>query len=142
VGPSRYDHPKVARTWGFSSIGLPLPRELEYLMGGGLWAAYTQNVLVSTVNLMVKPNGLLVLVSSTHYCAYTSSLSTRSSSSALQGSLILRKVSRLYAFSAYPDRTSLLSCATGVTTESQEVRPARSSRTRARPSQTSYAHSR
>ncbi len=58
------------------------------------------------------------------------------------GNLILRKVSRLYAFSAYPDRTSLPSGATGVTTGSQEVRPARSSRTRARPSQTSYAHRR
>jgi hypothetical protein len=32
---------------------------------------------------MVKPNGLLVLVSSTYYYAYTSSLSTWSSSTAL-----------------------------------------------------------
>ena len=62
---------------------------------------------------MVKPNGLLVPVSSTHCCAYTSGLSTSSSSTALQKvlkpweDLILRKVSRLYAFSAYPDRTSL-----------------------------------
>src|SRR6266498_3629229 len=38
------------------------------------------------------------------------------------GDLILRKVSRLYAFSAYPDRTSLPCYATGVTTGSQEVR--------------------
>ena len=33
-------------------------------------------LLIYRVNFMVKPNGLLVLVSSTHYCAYTSSLST------------------------------------------------------------------
>ena len=33
---------------------------------------------------MVKPNGLLVPVSSTHYYAYTSGLSTWSSSTALQ----------------------------------------------------------
>jgi len=31
---------------------------------------------VPVVNFMVKPNGLLVPVSSTHYCAYTSGLST------------------------------------------------------------------
>ena len=36
-----------------------------------------------TVNFMVKPNELLVTVSSTHYCAYTSVLSNWSSSSAL-----------------------------------------------------------
>src|SRR5688572_22741926 len=58
------------------------------------------------------------------------------------GDLISRQVSRLYAFSAYPDQTSLPSYATGVTTGSQEVCPARSSRTGARPSQISSAHHR
>ena len=58
------------------------------------------------------------------------------------GDLILRKVSRLYAFSAYPNRTSLPSYATGVTTGTQEVRPLRSSRTKSRPLQISYAHHR
>src|ERR1700741_4389756 len=86
---------------------------------------------------MVKPNGLLVTVSSTHYCAYTSVLSTWSSSTALLtlrlGDLISRKVSRLYAFSVYPDQTSLPSYATGVTTGSQEVCSSRSSRTRDNP---------
>ena len=99
-----------------------------------------------TVNFMVKPNGLLVTVSSTHYCAYTSVLSTWSSSTALLslrlGNLILGKVSRLYAFSAYPNRTSLPSYATGVTTGSQEVRSSRSSRTKDKPPQISCAHSR
>src|SRR5215471_9924174 len=95
---------------------------------------------------MVKPNGQLVTVSSTHYCAYTSVLSNWSSTSALHsfrlGDLILGKVSRLYAFSVYPDRTPLPSGAPGGTTGSQEVRPPRSSRTKGRPPQISYAHHR
>ena len=95
---------------------------------------------------MVKPNGLLVAVSPTHCCAYTSALSTWSSSTALPsfrlGNLISRKVSRLYAFSAYPDQTSLPSYATGVTTGSQEVCSSRSSRTKDKPLQISYAHHR
>src|SRR6266545_4875616 len=101
-----------------------------------------------TVEFMVKPNEQLVTVSSTHYCAYTSVLSNWSSSSALVscitslGDLILGKVSRLYAFSVYPDRTSLPSGAAGATTGSQEVRPPRSSRTKGRPPQISYAHHR
>jgi len=100
------------------------------------------------INFMVKPNGLLVTVSSTGYPAYTSVLSNWSSSSALStlftglGDLILGKASRLYAFSAYPDRTSLPSRAAGATTGSQEVRPLRSSRTKSRTPQISCAHHR
>src|SRR4030088_2699557 len=95
--------------------------------------------------LAIKPIERLVPVSSTHYCAYTPGLSTWSSSTALirelpLGDLILGKVSRLYAFSAYPDRTSLPSYATGVTTGSQEVGSSRSSRTKDKPSQISCAH--
>ena len=93
-------------------------------------------------NFMVKPNGRLVTVSFTHYCASTSVLSTWSSSTALQGDLILGKVSRLYAFSAYPDRISLPSDAPGGTTGSQEIRSPRSSRTKGKPPQISYAHHR
>src|ERR1039458_9730597 len=95
---------------------------------------------------MVKPNGQLVTVSSTCCHAYTSVLSNRSSSCALHslrlGDLILGKVSRLYAFSVYPDRTSLPSDAAGATTGSQEVRPPPSSRTKGRPLQIPYAHHR
>ncbi len=58
------------------------------------------------------------------------------------GDLILGKVSRLYAFSVYPDRISLPSCATGVTTGTQEIRSPRSSRTKGKPPQISYAHHR
>ena len=94
------------------------------------------------VNSMVKPNGRLVLVSYAHHCASTSSLSTRSSSWALQGDLILGRASRLYAFSGYHNRTSLPSRALGRTTGTQEVRPSRSSRTKDSPPQISYAHSR
>ena len=94
------------------------------------------------VNSMDKPNGRLVLVSCTHHCASTSSLSTRSSSWALQGDLILGRASRLYAFSGYHNRTSLPSRALGRTTGTQEVRSSRSSRTKDNPPQISYAHSR
>ena len=55
------------------------------------------------------------------------------------GNLILRGASRLDAFSVYPFRTWLLSCATGVTTDSPSVRPSRSSRTRDSSSQISCA---
>ena len=48
---------------------------------------------------------LLVPVSYTPCGASTPGLSTRWSSSALKGVLVLRKVSRLDAFSGYPDRT-------------------------------------
>src|ERR1700704_3796495 len=86
------------------------------------------------VNYMEKPNGRLVLVSYMHYCTSTSSLSTRWSSWALHfpfglGDLILRRASRLYAFSGYHNRTSLPSRAIGMTAGTQEVRPSRSSRT-------------
>src|SRR5678815_5445682 len=78
------------------------------------------------VNFMVKPNGRLVRVSFTHYCAFTSRLSTRWSSWALLipyglGDLILRSASRLYAFSGYHNRTSLPSYAVGTTAGTQEV---------------------
>jgi len=96
---------------------------------------------------MDKPNGRLVLVSYTHCCASTSSLSTWWSSRALHfpfglGDLILERASRLYAFSGYHNRTSLPSRAIGMTTGTQEVRPSRSSRTKDSPLQISYAHSR
>src|SRR6185437_5824246 len=99
-------------------------------------------ILLRGVNSMDKPNGRLVLVSYTHHCASTSSLSTRWSSWALQGDLILGRASRLYAFSGYHNRTSLPSRALGRTTGTQEVRPSRSSRTKDSPPQISYAHSR
>ena len=105
-----------------------------------------ENTAVFTINFMVKPNEQLVTVSSTCCHASTSVLSNRLSSCALVifrlGDLILGKVSRLYAFSVYPNRTSLPSYATGVTTGSQEVRSSRSSRTKDKPPQISYAHHR
>jgi hypothetical protein len=58
----------------------------------------------------IKPHGQLVRLSLTHYCASTWRLSTLWSSTNLQGtyvpgSLILRQVSRLDAFSGYLFRT-------------------------------------
>jgi len=96
---------------------------------------------------MVKAHGLLVLVSWTHYCAYTSSLSTWWSTTDLQrdyslGDLILGWASRLDAFSGYPHQTQLPSIATGVTTGTLEVCLSRSSRTKDSPPQVSCAYSR
>ena len=64
------------------------------------------------------------------------------SSDLTMGDLFLRQASRLDAFSGYPFRTWLPSAAPGGTTGTLVVRPSRSSRTRDRPSQISYAHSR
>ena len=55
--------------------------------------------------------------------------------------LISKQVSHLDAFSGYLFRTWLLSDAPGGTTDTPEVRPPRSSRTRGSPSQFSFAHS-
>jgi len=74
--------------------------------------------------------GLLVQLGSTLHSAYTYCLSTSSSRRVLIRRLILRLVSRLYAFSVYPCRTSLPGSALGRTAGSQEVRASRSSRTR------------
>ena len=54
-----------------------------------------------------------------------------------QGNLILRRVSRLDAFSVYPFRTPLPSATSGEIAGIQEVRPARSSRTMASSPQVS-----
>jgi hypothetical protein len=58
------------------------------------------------------------------------------------GDHILRRASRLDAFSVYHFQTSLPSRATGVTAGTQEVCSSRSSRTKDNPSQISYAHTR
>jgi len=57
------------------------------------------------------------------------------------GGLILRSVSRLDAFSGSLLRRLLLGCGFGNPTDTQALRPSRSSRTRDRSSQTPSAHS-
>ena len=96
---------------------------------------------------MTKPHGRLVPVSLARCRAYTPGLLTSWSLTDLEGAcapgdLVLRWVSRLDAFSGYPIRPWLPSDATGVTTGAPEGRPSRSSRTKDRSSQVSYAHSR
>ena len=56
------------------------------------------------------------------------------------GYLILRGASRLDAFSVYPVPTWLLGHALGRTTDTPEVSPSRSSRTKDSSSQISYAY--
>ena len=135
-GQERVLHPSAKTLLSFS--------ELNDTKLIGLYKACKNRVrfVLRGVNSMDKPNGRLVLVSFTHYCAFTPSLSTRWSFWALQGDLILERASRLYAFSGYHNRTSLPSRALGRTTGTQEVRPSRSSRTKDSPPQISYAHSR
>ena len=60
----------------------------------------------------------------------------------MMGYLILRRVSRLDAFSVYHFRTRLPGYALGRTTDAPEVRPTRSSRTKVSSSQISNAHDR
>src|ERR1041385_9543965 len=54
------------------------------------------------------------------------------------GNLILERASYLDAFSTYPFRRSLISGALGRTTDTRELRPSRSSRTRDSLPQVSY----
>ena len=58
------------------------------------------------------------------------------------GGLILRRASRLDAFSVYPGRTWLPSAAPSGTTGTPAVRPSQSSRTREKAPQVSCAHNR
>ncbi len=59
-----------------------------------------------------------------------------------KGGLVLGRASRLDAFSAYPDRPWLPGWAPGGTTGTPAGRPSRSSRTKERFPQASYAHGR
>ena len=134
---SRRDRSQLNRLGGFSSYRRkPITTRLVLNVFCVSWTNLRR------VNSMDKPNGRLVLVSYACYHASTSSLSTRWSSWALQGNLILERASRLYAFSGYHNRTSLPSGAIGMTARTQEVRPSRSSRTKDRSSQISCAHNR
>ena len=96
-------------------------------------------------SLLGKAFDLLVSVRWGYHYPCTPDLSTLSSLRGLllaYGSLILKWISRLDAFSVYSFHTWLPSCATGVTTGPPSVCPSRSSRTEDRSSQTSCAHDR
>src|SRR5699024_9717442 len=101
--------------------------------------------MVSTIIKVSSVLDLLVFVSFTYHYASTSNLSTLSSSKGsysikLMGSLILRRVSCLDAFSTYPCHTYLPSHAPGGTTGTPVVCPSRPSRTKDSSSHTSNAH--
>src|SRR5690625_715197 len=88
---------------------------------------------------------LLVFVSFTYHFASTSNLSTLSSrkgsySFKMMGSLILRRVACLDAFSTSPCHTWLPSYAPGGTTGTPVLCPSRSSRTKDSSSHTADAH--
>ena len=107
-----------------------------------IWSSRKRTSRWALTMKAIKPIELLVLVSYTHCCASTPSLSTWWSSTALKGELVSRWVSRLDAFSGYPFRTWLPCYAAGATTGPLEVRPSRSSRTKDRSSQFSYTYGR
>ncbi len=109
----------------------------------------SEHFLVQTIPPRGRPRdagaqayGLLVPLGCVRHRTCTCGLSTWSSPTALKRDLISWRVSRLYAFSAYPFRTWLPSGAPGGTTGTPAVRPSRSSRTRDRPTQISRARCR
>ena len=129
--------------YGTGCLPSAMATETLWSSGAPETSRTTQRARATEVSCQVL--GLLVPVSSTHCCASTSGLSTRSSSRGPYqvnpvGDLILERASRLYAFSAYPFRTWPMSSAVGTTTHTPEVRPSRSSRTRDSSPQISYAH--
>src|SRR5512132_1808989 len=79
VGPTRYGRQEFWNREG-SGTGLCIAP-----CGGGCFHTRSRCTLQSQ-GYRVKPHGQLVLVSSTHYCAYTPSLSTSWSRTTLQGS--------------------------------------------------------
>ena len=116
------------------------------LTGGGFvgWEPHSgrkQNVFLCGVSYWPISTGQL---HESLVLASTSGLSTQWSgwgplTRKVCGNLILKRASRLDAFSGYPIRTKLISGALGSTTDTPEVRPSRSSRTRDSSSQVSCA---
>jgi hypothetical protein len=85
--------------------------------------------------------GQLQLLPAFHLPPIKLVVSQRSYSLKEMGYLVLRWASHLDAFSGYPVRRLLLGYAVGTTTDTQELRPSRSSRTRDSSSQIPNAHS-
>ena len=102
---------EMSGTRGQSGVSLPATRGRPHLGNRTVDAKQGPgSYLPGTKNVEAKPLGLLVPVSSTRYHASTSGLSTQSSSWGPyrvnpEGDLILRRASRLDAFSGYPFRT-------------------------------------
>ena len=109
---------------------------------GTVWCCMRCLLRDVAVLLDLSSFGRLVTLGCAHCCASTCVLLTCWSGTALEGDLVWRGVSCLDAFSSYPVRTWLPSCAAGATTGAPEVRPSRSSRTRDRSSQVSCTHGR
>ena len=148
---------RIKKSWRLPTLPLSFPSStigvsrLNFRVRNGTGctpAALTTSKIIITFyiffkkfieNNQVKTFDLLVLLDLTHYCAYIYSLSTSQSRRCLihihGGYLILSMASRLDAFSGYLNRTQLLSYASGDTTDTPEVRPSRSSRTKDRFSQ-------
>ena len=88
------------------------------------------------VDLLVSASSRIAPLSPPTYLLIVS----QGSSYLRTGIFFLRWASRLDAFSVYPLRISLPSCAVGTTTVAPGMRPLRSSRTRSSSSHDSFAH--
>ena len=136
MGPQRYNHLNMGLTFDVKAERTIVRRtKMTRSPRNPRRTSYSRKVFLE------KDLGQLVLLGFMSPL-YTCSLSTLSSTTTLNGNLILELASRLDAFSAYLHRTLLLGSAPGGTTDAQEVRPTRSSRTSVRPPQISYAHNR
>ena len=100
--------------------------------------AYSLLLIASdqAVDLLVSASSRIAPLSPPTYLLIVS----QGSSYLRTGIFFLRWASRLDAFSVYPLRISLPSCAVGTTTVAPGMRPLRSSRTRSSSSHDSFAH--
>ena len=100
---------KYHRRWGVSRPSSEWGRVQPPRNGHQVGQAQDTGLLVRAPRAWsrraIKPIEPLVPVGSAHRCACTPGLSTWSSSTALKGELVLRRASRLDAFSGYPIRT-------------------------------------
>ena len=98
--------------------------------------AFSLTASDQAVDLLVSASSRIAPLSPPTYLLIVS----QGSSYLRTGIFFLRWASRLDAFSVYPLRISLPSCAVGTTTVAPGMRPLRSSRTRSSSSHDSFAH--
>jgi hypothetical protein len=127
------------RPSGYEPDELPLlhPAPMEFLVNSELFLYSACSRLKTSTISTAQLNRLLCLhTPPIKQVVFLRSYSRRTG----MRDLILEQVSRLDAFSAYPNQTWLPSTAVGTTTGTPEVCPSQSSRTRESPPQISCAH--
>ena len=109
---------------------------LSLALGFRFPLAFSLTASDQAVDLLVSASSRIAPLSPPTYLLIVS----QGSSYLRTGIFFLRWASRLDAFSVYPLRISLPSCAVGTTTVAPGMRPLRSSRTRSSSSHDSFAH--